>query len=201
MIEQERGDAEFIQTDVTDSDDVEAVVSETLDTYGELNFAHNNAGIEGDAGPLADVSEEDWDQVLGVNLKGVWQCMKHEIPEMIDNGGGNIVNTASISGLTGTGPGPYVASKHGVIGLTRKAAVDYADDNVRVNAVCPGVVNTPMVQQSGDPELIDEATASQPIDRLGEPEEIANAAVWLCSDDASFVMGHPLPVDGGPMVQ
>jgi NAD(P)-dependent dehydrogenase (short-subunit alcohol dehydrogenase family) len=141
------------------------MVNETIDMYGELNFAHNNAGVEGDTAPLAEVSEEDWDGVLDVNLKGVWRCMKHEIPSMTESGGGNIVNTSSISGLTGIGPGPYIASKHGVIGLTRKAAVDHADDGLRVNAVCPGVIDTPMVRQSGDPDLVNEATAAQPISR------------------------------------
>lgn len=203
MIHENGGEATFVRTDVTDQDDVDQMVETTLDEYGRLDFAHNNAGIEGDTVPLADHSEENWDQVIGVNLKGVWQCMKREIPEMLDQGSGSIVNTASISGLTGSGGSPYVASKHGVIGLTRKATLDYAEEDIRINAVCPGVIDTPMVQRAGedDPEMMEQMKAGVPAGRLGEPEEIAQAVVWLCSADASFVMGHPLTIDGGLTVQ
>jgi NAD(P)-dependent dehydrogenase (short-subunit alcohol dehydrogenase family) len=203
MIREVGGEATFVRTDVTDRGDVERMVRTALDEYGGLDFAHNNAGIEGDNPPLAEHSEENWDRVIGVNLKGVWRCMKAEIPEMLDRGGGRIVNTSSISGLTGSGGAPYVASKHGVIGLTRKAAVDYSGENVRVNAVCPGIIDTPMVQRAGEEsgELLEQMKASTPAGRLGEPEEIASAVVWLCSDDASFAMGHPFTLDGGLTVQ
>jgi NAD(P)-dependent dehydrogenase (short-subunit alcohol dehydrogenase family) len=202
-IRDDGGEATFVRTDVTDGDDVERMVERALDEYGGLDFAHNNAGVEGDTAPLADHSEADWDRVIDVNLKGVWRCMRAEIPAMIDGGGGGIVNTSSISGLTGSGGSPYVASKHGVIGLTRKATLDYADENVRINAVCPGVIDTPMVARAGeeDPEMIEQITAGVPAGRMGTPEEIANAVVWLCSEESSFVMGHPLTVDGGLTVQ
>lgn len=202
-IQDDGGDATFIRTDVTDEDDVDRMVEEAVDRYGGLDFAHNNAGLEGDSDLLAEHSEENWDQVIDVNLKGVWRCMKREIPEMLEQGSGSIVNTASISGLTGSGGSPYVASKHGVIGLTRKATLDYADENIRINAVCPGIIDTPMVQRAGEdnPEMMDQMTAGVPAGRLGDPEEIAQAVVWLCSDDSSFVMGHPLTIDGGLTVQ
>ncbi|EMA42037.1 SDR family oxidoreductase [Halococcus hamelinensis] len=203
MIQEKEGKATFIRTDVTEQEDVDQMVQEAIDQYGRLDFAHNNAGVEGDSVLLAEHSEENWDQVIGVNLKGVWRCMKREIPEMLKQGKGSIVNTASISGLTGSGGSPYVASKHGVIGLTRKATLDYADENIRINAVCPGVIDTPMVQRAGeaDPEMMEQITAGVPAGRLGTPEEIAQAVVWLCSDDSSFVMGHPLTIDGGLTVQ
>jgi NAD(P)-dependent dehydrogenase (short-subunit alcohol dehydrogenase family) len=203
MIREDGGEATFVRTDVTDQSDVDDMAETALDEYGSLDFAHNNAGIEGDNAPLAEHSEENWDLVIGVNLKGVWRCMKAEIPKMLERGGGRIVNTSSISGLTGNGGAPYVASKHGVIGLTRKAAVDYSGENVRVNAVCPGIIDTPMVQRAGEDsgELIEQMTAATPAGRLGTPEEIASAVVWLCSDDASFVMSHPFTIDGGVTVQ
>ncbi|WP_010612334.1 glucose 1-dehydrogenase, partial [Halococcus hamelinensis] len=187
MIQEKEGKATFIRTDVTEQEDVDQMVQEAIDQYGRLDFAHNNAGVEGDSVLLAEHSEENWDQVIGVNLKGVWRCMKREIPEMLKQGKGSIVNTASISGLTGSGGSPYVASKHGVIGLTRKATLDYADENIRINAVCPGVIDTPMVQRAGeaDPEMMEQITAGVPAGRLGTPEEIAQAVVWLCSDDSS----------------
>lgn len=203
MIRGDGGEATFVRTDVTDRGDVDAMVQHALDEHGGLDFAHNNAGIEGDTHPLADDAEENWDQVIDVNLKGVWRCMQAEIHEMVDGGGGTIVNTASISGLTGSGGAPYVASKHGVIGLTRKATLDYASENVRINAVCPGVIDTPMVQRASEeePELMEQMTAGIPTGRLGDPEEIANAVVWLCSAESSYVMGHPLTIDGGLLVQ
>ena len=203
LVEDADGEATFVRGDVTEQDDVDRAVETALDEYGGLDFAHNNAGIEGDTDPLADHDEDDWDRVVDINLKGVWRCMRSEIPEMVADGGGAIVNTASISGLTGSGGAPYVASKHGVIGLTRKATLDYAEEDVRINAVCPGVIDTPMVERAGeeDPEMMEQITAGVPAGRLGTPEEIANAVVWLCSDDASFVMGHPMTIDGGLLVQ
>ncbi|MFC6732818.1 MULTISPECIES: SDR family oxidoreductase [unclassified Haladaptatus] len=195
------GDATFVRVDVTSDEDVKTMVETALDTYGGLDFAHNNAGIEGEMAPLADTADDDWSRVIDVNLGGVWRCMKHEIPVMVDRGGGSIVNTSSVAGLMAAGGAPYVASKHGVIGLTRVAAVEYAKQGIRVNAVCPGVVDTPMVQRAGEetPEQIEQFVAMQPLGRMAEPEEIASAVVYLCSDDASFITAHPLPVDGGLM--
>jgi NAD(P)-dependent dehydrogenase (short-subunit alcohol dehydrogenase family) len=203
LIQEDGGDATFVRTDVTDQGDVEAMVQTAVDTYGGLDFAHNNAGIEGDSPSLADDSDDNWDRVIGINLTGVWRCMKAEIPVMLEGGGGRIVNTASISGLTGSGGAPYVASKHGVIGLTRKAAIDYSGENIRVNAVCPGIIDTPMVDRAKEElgDLIDQMSAATPAGRVGQPEEIASAVVWLCSDDASFAMGHPFTLDGGLTVQ
>ena len=199
MIEDAGGEATFVRADVTDESDVEAMVQTAVDTYGGLDFAHNNAGIEGDSPPLAEHDEQNWDQVMDVNLKGVWRCMAAEIPEMLEHDGGSIVNTSSISGLTGNGGAPYVASKHGVIGLTRKAAVDYSGEDVRVNAVCPGVIDTPMVRRAEEESggMVEQMKAATPAGRLGKPEEIASAVVFLCSDDASYAMGDPLVLDGG----
>lgn len=203
LIQEDSGVATFVRTDVTDQGDVENMVQTAVDTYGGLDFAHNNAGIEGDSPSLADDSDDNWNRVIGINLTGVWRCMKAEIPVMLEGGGGRIVNTASISGLTGSGGAPYVASKHGVIGLTRKAAVDYSGENIRVNAVCPGIIDTPMVDRAKEEvgDLIDQMSAATPAGRVGQPEEIASAVVWLCSDDASFAMGHPFTLDGGLTVQ
>ncbi|MFC7228779.1 glucose 1-dehydrogenase [Salinirubellus salinus] len=203
MIGDDGGEATFVRTDVSDQGEVDRMVQTALDEYGGLDFAHNNAGIEGDNAPLADDTEENWDAVIDVNLKGVWRCMQAEIPAMLERGGGRIVNTASISGQTGSGGAPYVASKHGVIGLTRKAAVDYSGENIRVNAVCPGIIQTPMIDraQEDSAELLEQMTAATPAGRLGQPEEIASAVVWLCSDGASYVMGHPFTIDGALTVQ
>ena len=174
--------------------------------FGSLDCAFNNAGIGGGRDRLltADYLEEDWDRVISINLKGVWLCMKAEIPQMLKQGGGAIVNTASIAGLVGlTGTIAYVAAKHGVTGLTKAAAMEYAKSGIRVNAVCPGYIHTPLVQRTFDAnEGYEERVAARhPIGRLGEPEEIAQAVVWLSSDAASFVTGHNMPVDGGYMAQ
>ena len=193
------GEATFVETDVSDIDEVQAMVDAAVETYGGLDFAFNNAGIEGANEPTTDQPLENWDQVIDVNLKGVFQSMKAEIPVLLENGGGAIVNMSSIAGKVGFPEiSPYVASKHGVIGLTKTAALEYSDAGVRVNAICPGVIDTPMVDRSsGDNEAVDGAIAATPIGRLGEPEEIGDAAVWLCSDDASFVTGEALVADGG----
>lgn len=201
LIESDDGEAMALEVDVTDEADVSTLVSETVETYGPPDFAFNNAGIEGSHDPLADQSVEDWDSTIAVNQTGVWLCLKEELAVMADNGGGSIVNTASIAGLTVAGPGPYVASKHGVIGLTRVAASEYGDQNIRVNAVCPGVIDTDMVARSGE-EMGDDLEAfiqAKPLGRMGDPEEIAGGVAWLCSEDASFVTGHPLVIDGGFM--
>jgi NAD(P)-dependent dehydrogenase (short-subunit alcohol dehydrogenase family) len=202
-IESDGGTATFVETDVSDPAHVEAMVQTAVETYGSVDIAHNNAGIEGRDDPLAEQTEDDWDRVIDINLKGVWLCMKYELKEMVEHGGGAIVNTSSIAGLVAAGGTPYVASKHGVLGLTKVAATQYAGENVRVNAVCPGVIDTAMVQRAAeaDPDAIEGFVGMQPLGRMGTPEEIANAVVWLCSDEASFVTGTSYPVDGGYMAQ
>lgn len=194
------GEASFLRVDVSNAADVRRMVEHGVSLYGRLDCAINNAGIEGDQAPTADCSEENWHRVLAVNLTGVWLCMKHEIPQMLKQGGGVIVNMSSVAGLVGfPGLPAYVASKHGIIGITRTAALEYATKGIRVNAICPGVIRTEMVERvtGGDPEAEKQFTALEPIGRMGNPEEVAEAVVWLCSSEASFVIGHPLVVDGG----
>ncbi len=195
------GEASFISADVTIAVDVEAMVAATVATHGRIDCACNNAGVEGKVGTTTvDYEEADWDHVVNVDLKGVWLCMKYEIAEMLGQGAGAIVNTASVAGLVGlAGSSPYVASKHGVVGLTKTAALEFATKGVRVNAVCPGVIDTPLVDRilARSPEREQFYLDAQPIGRLGTPEEVAAATVWLCSDQASFVTGHAFPVDGG----
>ncbi|MGM0372204.1 MAG: SDR family NAD(P)-dependent oxidoreductase [Halobacteriota archaeon] len=198
------GEAVFVQADVTNEGDIQAVVDTAVDTYGGLDIAYNNAGIEGPNEATTDQTVEGWDQVVDINLRGVFLGMRAEIPAMMESGGGAIVNTASIAGILGfPNLAPYVASKHGVVGLTKTAAVEFSADGVRINAVLPGVIETPMVARTKeeDPEQIEGTIAATPIDRLGQPEEIAAAAVWLASEDASFVTGESLVVDGGFSVQ
>lgn len=205
MITENGGDATFVQVDVTSATAVESLISKTVETYGRLDCAHNNAGILGT--PFIDMTEcteAEWDQIMNINLKGVWLCLKYEIPQMRQQGGGAIVNTASAAGLVGTAAFPiYDASKHGVVGLTKSAALQYAKRVIRVNAVCPGVIRTPMTAQGIDVNSTFEeaAIARHPMGRLGQPEEIAEAVVWLCSDAASFVTGHTMTVDGGFVAQ
>lgn len=204
MIEDAGGEAMFVACDVAQEADVKALIAKTVEAYGKLDFAHNNAGIEGMAGPCAECTEENWDKTIGINLKGVWWCAKYEIPEMLKNGGGVIVNTASVAGLVGfSGIPAYTASKHGVVGLTKSIALDYAKENIRCNAVCPGVIHTPMVDRfsGGTQEGLDAMAAMQPVGRLGQPSEIADAVVYLCSDEASFITGAAIPVDGGFVAQ
>ena len=198
-IKETGGQAIFVKVDVTQSAQVEAMVNKAVETYGRLDCAFNNAGIDGEAGPLYACSEEGWDRVININLKGVWLCMKYEIPQMLSQGSGTIVNTASIAGLVGQGTIAYTASKHGVVGMTKTAALEYATLGIRVNAVCPAAIDTPMVKKLIDahPELKTYVINMQPMGRMGQPEEVAQAVVWLCSDAASFVTGHALPVDGG----
>jgi NAD(P)-dependent dehydrogenase (short-subunit alcohol dehydrogenase family) len=204
MIKDSGGDAIFVKTDVTQADEVEALVEKAVETYGHIDFAFNNAGIDGEVASVATCTEENWDHVVNTNLKGVWLCMKYEIPQMLKQGGGAIVNTASIAGLVGAGPNPaYVSSKHGVVGLTKAAALECAQSGIRINAVCPGVIYTPLVKQLMDtyPDMEQVAKSMHPMARLGTPEEIAQAVIWLCSDAASFITGHPLAVDGGLVAQ
>ena len=200
MIENLGGDAIFIKCDVSKSEDVKSLIKKTIATFGRLDFAFNNAGIEGTSAPTQDCSEENWDKTIGINLKGIWLCMKYEIPEMLKKNKGAIVNCASVAGLVGfQGLSAYVASKHGIIGLTKTAALEYAQLGIRVNVVCPGVIQTPMIDRltGKKKDSIEQFTGLEPVGRFGEPEEIANAVLWLCSDEASFVTGIAMPVDGG----
>src|SRR5262245_53358781 len=196
------GEATFVRADVSVAHDAAALVHAAVEAYGRLDYAHNNAGIEGSAArgtAFHEYPEAVWDEVLRINLTGVWLCMKAELAQMLAQGGGAIVNTASVAGLVG-GAGPaYTASKHGVVGLTKTAALAYAQRGVRVNAVCPGIVRTPMLERvfAGRPEAEERALAAEPVGRFAAPEEVAAAVVWLCSDAASFVTGVALPVDGG----
>jgi NAD(P)-dependent dehydrogenase (short-subunit alcohol dehydrogenase family) len=195
LIRKERGEALFVKTDVTKSNDVQSLIERTVNTFGRLDYAHNNAGVLGKWAMTADVAEDDWDRLIAVNLKSVFLCMRQEIPRMLETGGGAIVNTASSSGLVATRGLPvYTASKHGVAGLTKNAAVEYVRQGIRVNAVCPGFIDTPMVR--GLDKDWPRNDVVPPIGRLGTPEEVAAAVVWLCSDAASYVTGHLLSVDG-----
>lgn len=192
--------ARFIMTDVSKAVEVQTLTKKVLETFGRLDYAFNNAGIEGITGTTVDLSESNWDRVIDTNLKGVWLCMKYEIPEMLKQGGGAIVNTSSVAGLVSFQAIPaYVASKHGVVGLTKSAALEYAKSGIRVNAILPGVVRTPMVERflHDDHEVEVQLLAQEPVGRFGMPEEIAEAVIWLCSDAASFVTGHALVADGG----
>jgi NAD(P)-dependent dehydrogenase (short-subunit alcohol dehydrogenase family) len=200
MIKEAGGEAIFVKTDVSKATEVEALIKKAVETYGRLDCAINNAGVEGTMAPTADCTEENWDCTININLKGVWLCMKYEIPQMLKQGGGAIVNMASVAGLVGLqGLPAYCASKGGVVQLTRTAALEYARAGIRVNAVCPGVIRTPLVDRliAAQPEMEEALTAMEPVGRTGKPEEVAEAVVWLCSDAASFVTGHAMVVDGG----
>ena len=197
------GEAIFVKTDVSKASDIESLVQKTVDTFGRLDCAFNNAGIFGRSALLADFTEDDWDQLIDINLKGVWLCMKYEIPHMLERGGA-IVNASSVSGLVGSKSSPlYAASKHGVTGLTRTAALQYADKNIRVNCTCPGAIHTPMLEHifSHNPANREKYTAAAPIGRLAKPEEVAEAVAWLCSDASGYITGVALPVDGGWVAQ
>ena len=195
------GEGKFVQTDVSRSSEVESMVDIVVETYGRLDFAFNNAGIEAVQKPIDEYPEDVWNNVLNVNLTGVWLCMKYEIRQMLKNGGGALVNNASILGISGYPNGsPYVAAKHGVVGITKSVALEYATRGIRINAVCPGFIETDLVQRSGmkeNDELYATVKALHPMNRLGTAEEVAKATIWLCSDDASFVTGHSLFIDGG----
>ena len=200
LIQDTGGEATFVRADVSNSGDVSDMVSHAVQTYNRLDCAFNNAGISGGRGRIHEYTEDDWSRVLNINLTGVWLCMKYEIIQMLKQGGGAIVNTASVMGLVGGSRSPaYGATKHGVVGLTKTGAVDYAQEAIRINAVCPGYIRTPMIEQGilSDPVAEERVVSRHPMHRLGTPEEIAEAVVWLCSDAASFVTGHAMTVVGG----
>ena len=194
-----------IVCDVSDDAQVKAMVDKTVETFGTLDAAFNNAGIQNVLADAADQTTEDFDRVIGVNLRGVWSCMKYELQQMRKQGNGAIVNCSSIGGILG-GPqrGTYHAAKHGVIGLTKSAALEYAQLGIRINSICPGIIHTPMVDKmmaGGQQDVLDAMIEAVPAKRLGKSEEIAGAVLWLCSDMASFVVGHTLVVDGGYSIQ
>jgi NAD(P)-dependent dehydrogenase (short-subunit alcohol dehydrogenase family) len=203
VYEEAGGDAEFVRADVTRPDDVAAMVDQAIARWGHLDCALNNAGMTGTSAPTADYELDDWNRAIALNLTGVFLCLKYELSAMLERGG-SIVNMASGAGLVGfPGLPAYVASKHGVVGLTRAAALEYASQGVRINAICPGSTRTPMLEgfMGGDEQVERMMTRAVPLGRLGRPDEIAEAVVWLCSDAASFVVGHALAVDGGSVVQ
>ena len=204
QIEAAGGTAMFARADVAQPQEVIGLVQRTVERFGRLDCAFNNAGIEGEMADTVSCSETNWDRVIAVNLTGVWNCMKHELAVMYVQGSGSIVNCASVAGLVGFRNLPaYCASKGGVIELTRAAALESAETGIRVNAICPGVIETPMVERvtGHDPQIEAQFKALEPVGRMGAPEEIADAVAWLCSESASFVTGHPLVVDGGLTVQ
>lgn len=203
MIEELGGQAIAIRCNVTRSEDVKAALDKAVEVFGHLDVAFNNAGSEQAITATADLTEEEWDRIVSINLRSVFLCMKYEIPLMLGQGNGAIVNTSSGAGVKGfKGQAAYASAKHGVVGLTKAAALDYASQNIRINAVCPGIIDTPMMDRfsGGTPEGRQRVISQEPIGRMGQPEEIANAVVWLCSDAASFAIGHALVINGGQTV-
>jgi len=203
-IKKDKGQAQFVQTDVTKKTDIENLFKIIGDQYGRLDCAFNNAGVSSAAmRRIVNTTMEDWDWTMNTNLKGVWLCMKHEIPLMLKQGGGAIVNTSSIAGICAEiGMSVYVASKHAVLGLTKSAALDYAHRKVRINAVCPGFIHTPMLEEPWqlNPQIKDLTRAMVPMKRFGKPEEIASAVLWMCSDEASFMTGKEMVIGGGQAI-
>jgi NAD(P)-dependent dehydrogenase (short-subunit alcohol dehydrogenase family) len=203
MIEDAGTQALALRCDVARAEEVKAALDKTADAFGRLDFAFNNAGVEQPIRQAADIAEEEWNRIINIDLRGVFLCMKYEIPLMLKQGAGVIVNTSSGAGVKGiAGQAAYCAAKFGLIGLTKAAALDYAKSNVRINAVCPGIIQTPMMDRfsGGTPEGRARVIAQEPVGRMGKPEEIAAAVVWLCSDAAAFVVGHAMVIDGGQTV-
>ncbi len=203
MIEEIGGRVLAVTCNVTRAEDVRGALDKTVEAFGRLDIAFNNAGVEQKKAATAELEEGEWDRIVDINLRGVFLCMKYEILLMLKQGGGAIVNTSSGAGVKGfKGQAAYAAAKHGVVGLTKAAALDYAPQNIRINAVCPGIINTPMMDRfTGDTaEGRETVIAQEPVGRMGQSEEIASAVVWLCSDAASFVIGHAMVVDGGQTV-
>ncbi len=204
LIKEKNGSAIFIKTDVSNPAQVKELIAKTTQIFGGLHYAFNNAGIEGKADPIDRMDVEEFQNLININLKGVWLCMKYEIQWMLDHSGGSIVNTSSVAGLVGfPGIAHYTASKHAINGLTKAVALEYAQKGIRVNAVCPGVIETAMIDRytGGDSKAMEGLVASEPVGRMGKPEEIAEAALWLCSEKGSFVTGHTMVVDGGMTAQ
>lgn len=205
LIKKNGGEATFIETDVSKSENVEKLVSQTVEIYNRVDIAFNNAGIEVPMAKIADILEKDWDRIININLKSVWLCMKYEIGAMLRQGGsGAIVNMSSIVGILGQQDmASYVACKHAIIGLTKTAALEYAGNGIRINAVCPVIVDTPMLERytKGDPDKLAGLTVQYPLKRLVKPQEVADAVLWLCSDKSSYVNGHSLVLDGGFSIQ
>jgi NAD(P)-dependent dehydrogenase (short-subunit alcohol dehydrogenase family) len=200
LVRKAGGDGLFVKTDVSRAAEVRALVEKTVGEFGRLDFAFNNAGIEGKWIPIAEQAEEDWDQTIDINLKGVWLCMKYEIQQMLkQRKGGAIVNMSSIAGMMGSaGAATYCASKHGVMGLTKSGALEIARSGIRINAICPAVIETPMGERVfGEPEMRKHATSLHPLGRFGTPMEVAEAVVWMCSEHASFMTGQWIVLDGG----
>ncbi len=196
------GEAEFFAVDVTDEAQVARMVKNVVERFGRLDVAYNNAGVEGQRVRLHETSTDHWRKVMSVNVDGTFFCMKYELPQMLEQGGGAIVNASSTFGLAGGAGGPYPASKHAVVGLTKSVALDYAEDGIRVNSVHPGAIETPMIERLRSDPVLGEALATMhPMGRMGRPKEIAAAVVWLCSEEASFITGHTLVIDGGNLAR
>jgi NAD(P)-dependent dehydrogenase (short-subunit alcohol dehydrogenase family) len=203
MIEAAGSQAIALRCNVARAEEVKAALDKVVQTFGRLDFAFNNAGVEQPLSPAADIGEEEWERIINIDLRSVFLCMKHEIPLMVKQGAGVIVNTSSGAGVKGiAGQAAYCAAKFGIVGLTKAAALDYAKSGIRINAVCPGIIETPMMGRfsGGTPEGRERVIALEPVGRMGKPEEIAAAVVWLCSDAAAFVVGHALVIDGGQTV-
>ena len=203
QIDRAGGSAIAIPCDVADDDQIKAAVDKTVDAFGRLDYAYNNAGVEPTGTPAAEIPSEVWQRNLAINLSGVFYCLKHQVPVMLERGGGAIVNASSGAGIRGfSGHAIYCASKFGVIGLTKSAAFDYAASNIRINAICPGIIATVMIDRvtGGTDQSLQDAISQEPIGRLGRPDEIADTVLWLCSDAATFTVGAAIVIDGGQTI-
>lgn len=204
LIKGYKGECIFVKCDVSSDADVRKMTERVINEYGRIDYAFNNAGTEGLSSVTHECTEENWDRVLDVNLKGIWLCMKYQIPHMLRLGKGAIVNNASVAGIIGfQNVVAYVASKHGIVGITKTAALEYARAGIRINCICPGLIRTPITDKltGKNKEIEKKFVEQEPIGRPGEPEEVANTVLWLCSDEASFITGAAIPVDGGWIAQ